>query len=215
MPPLTPDNIEKKAVLVPQGLGKILITGLQGNVLALGSQREAVQTLLGESVLQERIFPSGPDGVAAKQEFSKEGGVIVQKGIVIEPNISNRILMHRRTVATPHNPGHRVVVGSSILLSGDGRKDVKEIIDKKLILPDTLKIEDIPTELIALGGSVAKEITYLFLLYRLQIDRNLAPLLDVTDSNTDELGIETRRKAARLVKDKPLEAAILRNWNEF
>lgn len=214
MPPSSPDNLELKAVLDVHGTSQLLLQSLAGNAIPVKEHRNAVMTLIDPSRIREQTFISGAEGVTQKQAFSRLGGVIVQKGIVLEPT-PKKILIHNRLEATGNNSGHRVVTGSSILVSGDARKDPMEILDKKLILDEADTDEDsLPPELIGIGVSKAKEIYYLFLLYRKKLLKGLAGL-PTRNPNADSVSVTTRGGAARLVKNKPLEQSILKRWKEF
>ncbi len=202
----SPSNIEKKAVIRPDHLARILLSSLQGKAVALeGERRRAVEHMLAEFGISEMTFPTGDEGVAAKRAFSDEGGVIVQTGIVLTRQLRN-IVIHERMGESPDGSGHRVVTGSSILLSGDARKDPREILSQKLIIDGERSPEG--PELIGLSVSdpkVSKGINYLFKVFREQ----LGDLCTVTSKTADRARITSRGQARKDVGNKHMEHAVL------
>ncbi len=203
---MTPDlPTERKSVIQPTGVAQILLQGFAGHAVRIDSgQQNDLQKILGDLSLEEREFPEGDEGIRAKQEFSTQGGVIVQRAVFAVKKDMDAILVTQRQQATHGSPGHRIVSGGSILISGSPQATASEVLAKKA----ELSVPPASEELFALSigdPKVSKGIYYLFLVHRTQ----LAFATTVKSRTQDTVAFKRRGRARLLIGDKTMEHSVL------
>jgi hypothetical protein len=187
-------STETKTVLTPQAMVELLYR-LRG-----GTFMHATETKGIEDLFSQMNFPTGIEGKEAKALASREGIVIVQRGIAA-------IRDDARVLLATRNDPHVVTQGGSILTSGSPELPPPSVFGKKVSVDPQPDPKDFSRFGFGLSDPMQTGgIHYFFDVHTLQLtaQQNIASL------TKDTVSLVTFEEAAKALKGKSMELSLLK-----